>query len=324
MKRLLPLALALLGTLLLTTVARAQARFVDEGTPVVIVGRVVSQPRNAGLIHEHKMQVAVGPEKTEYTLHMKDARFFSNTGEEYHVSDMRDRMWVRAEGTAMNDPQRVKVDRLTVLGDDRYRFNESAFWRPGYEQGYVMTTSGQRYVYPANTGQLVYRPRGLTLVGRVIDDTGPGQATRRIRVEAAGDEWTLHVPKDAAVVDEAGKPISVHEIHEGQWIRVAGEQTDDLRMRVDRLHEIGPRDVYERSTYYHTAFPLGYTEYVTVSNTDTVEHRGMIEGTVSSIDTAGGFLMVKDAAGVEHRVNAGSDIAAKFAIGDKIRVRYGE
>jgi len=143
-------------------------------------------------------------------------------------------------------------------------------------------------------------------------------------VEAAGDEWTLHVPKDAAVVDEAGKEISVHEIHEGQWIRAMGEQTDDLRMRVDRLHEIGPRDVYEKTTYYRTAYPLGYTEYATVVDTNAPTDRGTFEGTVSSIDMDGGFLMVKDAGGVEHRVHSGRDIAAKFAVGDKIRVRYGE
>ena len=323
MKSLLPLAavVMLAGLLAPQRANSAETRFISEGTPVVLVGRVESQPRNLGIIHERKMQVAVGPEKTEYTLHLRGAKFFSATGEEYHVSDLRDGFWVRAEGRAMDDPQRIKVDRLTVLGDDRYDLGRSAFFRPGYGQGYVMSVAGERLVYPAATGARVYPERGLTLVGRVTDDTGPGQATRKIHVDAAGNEWTLDVPRNAMVVDEAGKEISVHEVHQGQWIQVSGRQTDDLRMRVGRLHEIGPQDVYQKSTYYHSTWPLGYTEYEVVDMTETTATS--FEGTVTAIDASGGFLMVRDADGKEHRVRSGSDIAGKFAVGDKIRVRYG-
>jgi len=40
---------------------------------VVVVGSVTSQPRNAGIVVENKMQVGVGPAKRDYTLHLKDA-----------------------------------------------------------------------------------------------------------------------------------------------------------------------------------------------------------------------------------------------------------
>jgi len=322
----IPLSLAVLAALLAPTGARAaEVTLPAEGTPVVVVGRVVSQPRNLGIIHEHKMQVAIGPENTEYTLHLKGAKYFSNTGEEYHVSDLRDRMWVRAEGVTMNDPQRVRVDRLTVLGDDHYNFGGSTYFRPGYERGYVMRVAGERLIYPARTGDsAAFVERGLTLVGRVTDDTGPLQTTRKVRVDIGGDHWTLDVPKDAVVVDEAGKEISVHEIHHGQWLQVTGFQTGDDRMRVARLHEIGPEDVYRRSTYYRTGTPLGYTEYDRVDVRDAGPiASGAFEGTVTDIDASGGFLTVRDVDGKEHRVRSGTDIATKFKVGDRIRVRYG-
>src|SRR5437764_15442868 len=87
MKSTLPLIFAL--TTALTVVAQAQApnekpdngspaninlpaALLREGQQVVVVGEVSSAPKKiAGVKEEQKMQVAVGPTRTDYTLHVK-------------------------------------------------------------------------------------------------------------------------------------------------------------------------------------------------------------------------------------------------------------
>src|SRR5207302_1658011 len=115
--------------------------------------------------------------------------------------------WVRAEGTVMNDPLRIKVTQLQVIGKDPSRLQQSAFFRPGYERGYIMAVAGSRQIFPEATGVL-FTPPAVSIVGQVTDDTGPLEATRKIQVRAAGNNWTLEVPKDTPVFDVQGKKIS--------------------------------------------------------------------------------------------------------------------
>jgi hypothetical protein len=63
----------------------------------------------------------------------------------------------------------------------------------------------------------------------VTDDTGALESTRRIQVQAAGNEWTLHVP-------------------------------DDLRLHVNRIENLGRREAYRKSRFFRTAEPRGYVE----------------------------------------------------------------
>lgn len=78
----------------------------------------------------------------------------------------------------------------------------------------------------------------MVIVGKVSDDTGALETTRKVQVEAAGNTWTLHVPEDARIIDIKGEKISVHELSEGQWARAHGWQTDDLRVKVHRIESV--------------------------------------------------------------------------------------
>lgn len=296
-----------------------------EGTPVVVVGEVTSQPRDAGIVVENKMQVGIGPEKTDYTLHLGDAKLSGIHGEEIGKSGLKDRMWVRAEGTVMDDPRRIKASRLQVVGKDLPGLKQSAFYRPGFDQGYVLSVAGSREVFP-RVADTRFAAAPVTLVGRISDDTGPFNATRKIQVKSAGNEWTMRVVDGATVVDERGKQVSVHDLKDGQWIRATGWQTDDLRMRVFRMEALGAPEAFERSTYYRKDSPFGYVERVTIVGFEPQS----FSGTITGINEDFGYVTVRDENGRERRVYTDlADLRAgdrgvtlsDVRIGDRISVR---
>jgi len=277
-----------------TAVVAQTAPRLAENTPVVVVGEIASEPKS--IVSESKMQVAVGPAKTDYTLHLSDAKMYDNYGAVIKADKLADKMWVRAEGSIMNDPKRIKVSRLQVVGKDMPSLKQSAFYRPGFDQGYLMAVAGSREIFPAAAG-VVYTPMPLTVVGRVSDDTGPLESTRKIQVDTAGNTWTLNVPKDTPLFDVQGKKISVHQIGKDQWIRAHGWQTDDLRMRVARLQEIGPQEAFGTTAYFRAGEPLGYVERL--PGTDVRFNPVQASGVITTISSAAGTVTVRDQSGKE-------------------------
>jgi len=272
-------------------VAEAAPRLA-ENTPVVAVGEITSEPKS--IVSENKMQVAIGPAKMDYTLHLSDAKMYDQYGGAIKPDKLEGKMWVRAEGTIMNDPRRVKVSRLQVIGKDMPSLQKSAFHRTGFNQGYLMAVAGTRQIYPT-AANVVYTPAAVTIIGRVSDDTGSLENTRKIQVDAAGNTWTLSVPKETPLYDMQGKKISVHQIAKDQWIRAHGWQTDDLRMRVARLQEIGPQQAYGTSTYFRAGEPLGYIERA--PGTDVRFNPLQMTGTIVNIESAAGTVTLRDEAG---------------------------
>ena len=127
---------------------RRAAMQYPEGTRVVIVGRVSSQPRNAKFAHERKMQVSVGPNRRDYTLHIDHARILGMNGGVGQVSDLRDRWWVRAEGRVMDDPKRIEVSSVRVISKSRDSLVGTNYNRTGMPHGYVTAVAGSRESYP--------------------------------------------------------------------------------------------------------------------------------------------------------------------------------
>src|SRR5207247_1732020 len=136
----LPLALALAAGLVASVSAQTPGRGPNlgvtpamprlaEGTPVVIVGEITGEPHS--IVKENRMQVAIGPAKMDYTLHLSDAKMYDDHGASIDSGHLSHKMWVRAEGTMMNDPRRIKVTRLQVIGKDLPSLRQSAFYRSG-------------------------------------------------------------------------------------------------------------------------------------------------------------------------------------------------
>jgi hypothetical protein len=303
MKRILPVVLAMAAGLVAASAQAQQAdpKLFAQGTRVVVVGPITSQPRDAGIAVESKMQVGIGPERRDYTLHLKDAQLLGFHGNKIEKSGLKDKMWIRAEGQVMDDPRRIKVSRLQVVGADLPGLRRSAFYRTGFDHGYVMAVAGARETYPDTAGRR-FEVSPFTIVGRVSDDTGTFERSRKIQVDSAGNTWTLNVARDAPVIDSKGEKISVHEIKKGQWVRASGWQTDDLRMRVLRVEYIGPEEAFRTSTFYRPDFPLGYMDRI--SGQDTHGRRVSVQGTITYVDLPGGYFTVKDANGKEHAIYA--------------------
>jgi len=280
-----------------------------RGTPVVVVGRITSSP--AGVIGEQKMQVAIGPEKTDYTLHFRKAELTGLRGQKIDEDGLDDGMWVRAEGRVMDNPRRIEVTRVQVIAPDDKEHRRSVFFRPGYDFGYVSSVAGIRQVFPAAAASNVPMGAPFVLVGKVSSDTGPFESTRKIQVKSSGNTWTLHVPKEAAVVDTAGKQISVHEINDQQWVRVYGWRTDDLRMRVERLENIGKDEAFRSASFYRAEFPLGYADPLEGGDRFSPVK---LNGTIVRTDPAFGSVIIRDDTGKEHVVY--SD-AAVFKSGEE-------
>lgn len=302
----------------------SDVRPLSEGTPVVVVGKVSSPPK--GAVNEKKMQVAVGPAKTDYTLHFSDANVVGFYGEKLDEDGLDDKMWVRAVGTVMDDPRRIKVTRVQVIGKNDEEILRSAFSRPGLSHGYVTAVAGTRQTFPLATGR-TFLAGPVTIIGRVSDDTGTFETSRKIQVMSGGNEWTLDVVDDASVRDAKGEKISVHEIKEGQWVRVHGWRTDDLRLRVYNVENIGADEAFRKSQAFRAEAPLGYVERSAAR--EAPFHLVMVHGTVSSINRGRGFIVVQDERGAEHRIytdsaeftRAGSDVVPEdLKVGDRISV----
>jgi len=247
-------------------------------------------------LNEHKMQVGIGPGRMDFTLHLSDAKLYGYHGALTEAKDLQTKMWVRAEGAVMDDPRRIKVTRLQVIGKDLPSLRQSAFYRPGFEQGYVVAVAGSQQIFP-ETRDVIFTPTTMTIVGKVSSDTGPLEATRKIQVDAAGNTWTLNVPKDTPIYDTSGKKISVHEIAKGQWIRAHGWQTNDLRMRSARIENVGPEEAFRASAYFRAGEPMGYVERLPGAGVRFGPLR--FTGTVSAVDAQAGTVTLKDAQGVE-------------------------
>lgn len=140
-------AMPLVFALALGLVGSAQARHgstapYKEGTPVAIVGQVTSAPKKvAGVVQKH-FQIALGPSKADtYTLHINDAALSDLGGAKMAPSDLDDKQWVRAEGTIMDDPHRIKVSRLEVIARDDVSVKKTKYFRTGFDRGYIETIS---------------------------------------------------------------------------------------------------------------------------------------------------------------------------------------
>jgi hypothetical protein len=142
---------ALAGLLLLPVAADAKGRNalhtrLPEGTPVIIVGRVSSPPN--GTLGEQKMQVALGADRTDFTLHFGDAYVLKGpNGEGIDEDAFDDGQWVRAEGRVMDDPRRIKVSRVRLISTrEMATLHGSPYNRPGFAYGYLQWPAGEAKV----------------------------------------------------------------------------------------------------------------------------------------------------------------------------------
>jgi hypothetical protein len=94
------------------------------------------------------------------------------------------------------------------------------------------------------------------LVGRVTGKTGK-LTGRRIYVNAAGVDWTIHVPDDIHIA-HGRQPVSMHDINNGMYIHVRGEQIGKRRIKASRVDVIGDRLALTRSRFWRAERTGGF------------------------------------------------------------------
>jgi hypothetical protein len=96
------------------------------------------------------------------------------------------------------------------------------------------------------------------IVGEVVHRTGP--LDRRIQVLVNGREWTLHVDNKVPVM-HGREQRSVHDIHDGTFVRAIGTRIGTTRLKADRLYIVGDRLAMARAGYPRRGFFANYAGY---------------------------------------------------------------
>lgn len=230
--------LTALGALTILTTAGANAdtmgpRPFTKETQVVLVGQITSQPKDF-IFDEDKMQVAVGPDRVKHTLHLSHAKIWNYNGIRIKDNHLVDKLWVRAEGKIMNDPRRIMVSRVEVIGRNLAEYARSPYYLRGLEPGYVQAVAGSRE-YFASTKPF---PQGahVVLLGEVKDRDGD-----RLRVVAGPDqrEFTIHLD-DASLTGYDGDRIRTRDLRDDMWVRAEGTvMKDGRRIQGTRVQVVG-------------------------------------------------------------------------------------
>jgi hypothetical protein len=96
------------------------------------------------------------------------------------------------------------------------------------------------------------------IVGKVVHRTGPFD--RRLQVLVNGREWTLHVDNKVPVMS-GHMQRSVHDIHDGTYIRAMGARIGTTRLKADRLYIVGDRLAMARAGYPRRGYYASYAGY---------------------------------------------------------------
>jgi len=259
-------AIAVLGAAYGTAAFEKTPEPFKEGSPVVIVGEVSSQPRDVTFATEKKMQVAVGQQRVDHTLHLKDARLVGMNGEKISIDDFQDKMWVRAEGHLMNDARRIHVTSLRLIGKNRGEYRRSMYFRNGWDFGFLAVEHGENAalydsarLYPEGTqvkvlGEISSQPRSAIFARE-----------KKLQVAIGPDkvDYTIHL-SDAQMMDRSGATVELSDLRDKMWLFVEGTVMEDgQRIKATKATLVGRnRREYRESSFWNEATRDGYIQAV--------------------------------------------------------------
>jgi hypothetical protein len=151
---------------------------------------LVAPLHNATTFNAGPVQLAFGPERTQYTLDIGPGlAIYDAAGRRLPSNQVAKGAWVRAAGTPGADPRSLRVTSLQVIGAGP-EAEQSAFYRRNYPTGYVMTIGGTREVFPAG-GDLRMSVEPTILVGRVAaaPNAGARRAWSPVRTSGTSRSW---------------------------------------------------------------------------------------------------------------------------------------
>jgi hypothetical protein len=248
------LGLVGLAGLMLVGSAKAEKKDVallKEGTPIEFVGQVTSEPK----INEQKFQVAIGPERVDYTAHISKARMWDVKGERIDEDGIQDKDWVHGFGWIMDDPRRIRVNTLTVVADEKTGISKTAFVSGGRTSGWLAASG----VVIETTKLLEGQP--VILVAEVTSQPNDLKQEKKMQVKMGADTkgYTLHL-KDAVIRDVNGKIMDTNDLVDKMWVRGEGYITNEpRRIQITRLVVLGPNsEDYLAGPFFYSGYERGY------------------------------------------------------------------
>jgi hypothetical protein len=97
------------------------------------------------------------------------------------------------------------------------------------------------------------------IVGRVVHRAGP--IHRTIQVMVNGQEWTLNVPGGTPVTGDRNYTRSIHDVHDGTYLRAIGTRIGPLRLTTDRIFIVGDRLSMARKGYPRSGYYASFASY---------------------------------------------------------------
>lgn len=309
MNKTIPLAIALaVGCATTASADQHDKTSLDKGARVVIVGEISSPPK--GKLGEEKMQVAVGPNRTDYTLHFGKANIFGTDGRKLDEDGLHDKMWVRAEGVVMDDSRRVQVDRLTVIAKDTGQYQQSVFFRPGTHFGYLETVAGARETLAAK--KAFRKGESVVLIGEIASPPKGviGEEKMQVAIGPKRKEYTLHFD-GAQILGPGGQKLDEDGLDDKMWIRAEGRVMDDARrIKVTQIRVLGKdRNAFVSGPYFRSDYAHGFALHAADATARVAGFRSELlptgastRGTVTFVHPTAGYFEVRDVEGKDHKV----------------------
>ena len=98
----------------------------------------------------------------------------------------------------------------------------------------------------------------MRIVGRISGDTNR-LTDRNLHVRTNGFGWTINAPRSVLSVDTNGAKLSVHDLHEGDWVVAEGTKIGSSRIKALAIRKLGDDTAgYQQSAFFMPNLGSGY------------------------------------------------------------------
>jgi hypothetical protein len=123
----------------------------------------------------------------------------------------------------------------------------------------------------------------LRIVGRVKGDSNR-MMNRKLHVSSNGYGWTINAPDNVLSVGTNGEKLSVHDLHEGDWVVAEGTKIGNSRIRALAIRKLGDDMTgYQSSAFYMPTLGSGYAMSITAGPDFRMQARESILGVRSQV-----------------------------------------
>ncbi|MCC2672866.1 MAG: hypothetical protein K0Q72_5338 [Armatimonadetes bacterium] len=153
----------------------------------------------------------------------------------------------------------------------------------------LITAQLEGYLEPSSIGlvDLTTAQSGpgtaMRLVGRITGDTNR-RSNRKLHIRSNGYGWTINAPDNVLSVGLRGERLSVHDLHEGDWVVAEGTQIGNSRIRALAIRKLGDDEAgYRQSNFFMPSMTGGYAVSITTGPDFRMQAQESILGVRSQV-----------------------------------------